>query len=84
MTDSTTPSGTNPEDVAPEEFIDRDAARDADDAGTREEADRDRSASDEPGGADDSGAEPGAPGNAEPMTDSTDGGLSGGDPGVEE
>ncbi len=29
-------------------------------------------------------AKPGAPGNAEPMTDSTDGGLEGGDPGVEE
>ena len=27
---------------------------------------------------------PGAPGNDEPMTDSTEGGLEGGDPGVEE
>ena len=27
---------------------------------------------------------PGAPGSDEPMTDSTDGGLEGGDPGVEE
>lgn len=30
------------------------------------------------------GDKPGAPGNVEPMTDSTDGGLEGGDPGVEE
>lgn len=30
------------------------------------------------------GDKPGAPGNDEPMTDSTDGGLEGGDPGVEE
>ena len=27
---------------------------------------------------------PGAPGNDDPMTDSTDGGLAGGEPGVEE
>lgn len=27
---------------------------------------------------------PGAPGNAEPMSESTDGGLDGGEPGVEE
>ncbi|WP_173923359.1 hypothetical protein [Agromyces sp. Marseille-P2726] len=27
---------------------------------------------------------PGAPGDAEPMTESTEGGLEGGDPGVEE
>lgn len=31
-----------------------------------------------------SAATPGAPGNDEPMSESTDGGLSGGDPGVEE
>jgi hypothetical protein len=30
------------------------------------------------------GDKPGAPGNAEPMTESTEGGLDGGDPGVEE
>lgn len=30
------------------------------------------------------GDKPGAPGNDEPMTDSTEGGLEGGDPGVEE
>jgi hypothetical protein len=47
---------------------------------------------DAPGRADDrsdssaqpAGDKPGAPGNDEPMTDSTDGGLEGGDPGVEE
>ena len=31
-----------------------------------------------------SGEVPGAPGSDEPMTDSTDGGLDAGDPGVEE
>ena len=31
-----------------------------------------------------SGDTPGAPGSDEPMTDSTDGGLDAGDPGVEE
>ena len=42
------------------------------------------------GGADDrpgdpeSPETPGAPGNADPMTESTDGGLEGGEPGVEE
>jgi hypothetical protein len=39
---------------------------------------------DRPGGDRPDETGPGAPGNAEPMSDSTDGGLDGGDPGVEE
>ncbi|GAA1830536.1 hypothetical protein [Agromyces salentinus] len=46
--------------------------------------DLDRS-NDQPAGGDrPDGVGPGAPGNAQPMTESTDGGLRGGDPGVEE
>ena len=39
---------------------------------------------DDPDRANAGADKPGAPGNDEPMTDSTDGGLDGGDPGVEE
>ena len=49
-----------------------------------DEAKLDRSADDAPGGDTPAGDQPDAPGNAEPLTDSTDGGLDGGDPGVEE
>lgn len=53
---------------------------------TREEAERLRNA---PGGEDAQGSEgsdetTGAATHAEPLSDSTDGGLEGGDPGVEE
>jgi hypothetical protein len=61
-----------PDDVTP---ISDDAER----ADAAERAD-DRSG----GSAQPAGDKPGAPGNDEPMTDSTDGGLEGGDPGVEE
>ncbi|MFD4421423.1 hypothetical protein ACFWN7_07960 [Agromyces sp. NPDC058484] len=61
-----------PDDVAsvPHDAERTDAAEQADDA------------SDAP--AQSGRDKPGAPGNAEPMTDSTDGGLEGGEPGVEE
>lgn len=69
MTDSTLP-----DDVTP---VPDDAKR-ADDPDRADDRDR----------ADATGQrspdKPGAPGNDEPMTDSTDGGLEGGDPGVEE
>ncbi|MFF2277089.1 hypothetical protein [Agromyces sp. NPDC058126] len=54
-------------------------ARDVEERERERDADPER-AEGESGGDD----VPGAPGNDEPMTDSTDGGLSGGDPGVEE
>ena len=74
MTDSTLPDDVNP--------VPGDAKRmdDPDRADARERAD----APDQPGGEQRGGNKPGAPGNDEPMTDSTDGGLGGGDPGVEE
>lgn len=57
--------------------------------GTPEQADLDEAALDrskdsKPGGDTPDTDQPAAPGNAEPLTDSTDGGLDGGDPGVEE
>ncbi|MRG59942.1 hypothetical protein GE115_08680 [Agromyces sp. CFH 90414] len=74
MTDSTRPDGSTPD-------RDADGEREPDDQELR---DLDRS-NDRPAGGDTAEGEgPGAPGNAEPMTESTDGGLSGGDPGVEE
>lgn len=73
MTDSTLP-----DDVTP---IPDDARR-ADAAGQADAAERAGDRSDAPAQPD--GDKPGAPGNDEPMTDSTDGGLEGGDPGVEE
>ena len=74
MTDSTLPDDVN--------RVPHDAQRmdDPDRADARERAD----APDQPGGEQRGGNKPGAPGNDEPMTDSTDGGLEGGDPGVEE
>ncbi len=63
---------TFPDDVTP---VPDDAER-ADAAGRADDR------SDAP--AQPAGDKPGAPGNDEPMTDSTDGGLEGGDPGVEE
>jgi hypothetical protein len=62
---------TLPDDISP-------IPDDAEGADEREQADR--SEAREPAGEN----VPGSPGNAEPMTDSTDGGLEGGDPGVEE
>lgn len=44
----------------------------------------DRADGDRPGGDQPEADKRGAPGNDEPMTDSTEGGLDGGDPGVEE
>lgn len=54
-------------------------ARDVEERERERDADPARAAGESSGNA-----VPGAPGNDEPMTDSTDGGLSGGDPGVEE
>ncbi|MFE6965176.1 hypothetical protein ACFVAJ_08690 [Agromyces sp. NPDC057679] len=54
-------------------------ARDVEERERERDADPERAAGESSGGS-----VPGAPGNDEPMTDSTDGGLSGGDPGVEE
>jgi hypothetical protein len=61
-----------PDDVSP---IPDDAGR----TDAAEQADDRSDASAQP-----AGDKPGAPGNDEPMTDSTEGGLEGGDPGVEE
>lgn len=81
---------TDPADTQPF-FSDADAA-DAQEQRTEagggptddELRDLDRS-NDAPAGGDRPDEEgPGAPGNAEPMTESTDGGLGAGDPGVEE
>ena len=74
MTDSTLPDDVTP---LPDEAARADAAGRADAASPRAD---DRS--DTPAQPD--GDKPVAPGNAEPMTESTDGGLEGGDPGVEE
>ncbi len=50
-----------------------------------EHSDQTQPADDRPGDREPAGEEtPGAPGSAAPMTESTDGGLEGGDPGVEE
>jgi hypothetical protein len=49
-----------------------------------DEADLDRSKNSKPGGDTPDSDQPAAPGHSEPLTDSTDGGLDGGDPGVEE
>ena len=80
MTDSTLPDDTAPiaDDTTP---TDTDT-----DTGGGGKDDDDRVAAggptDEPGEV--GAATPGAPTSAEPMTDSTEGGLEGGDPGVEE
>lgn len=68
MTDSTLPDDVTP---VPDDADQTDAAE--------REPDRSGGAPAQP-----DGDKPGAPGNAEPMTESTDGGLEGGDPGVEE
>jgi hypothetical protein len=83
MTDSTTPNGDTPD---PEEVgisTESQTTTDTEQADT-EQADLDRSADSKPGGDTPIGDQPAAPGNSEPLTDSTDGGLDGGDPGVEE
>jgi len=72
MTDSTPPDDATP---VPDG---RNRTDDPDRADGRADA------PDQPGGDRRGGNKPGAPGNDEPMTDSTDGGLEGGDPGVEE
>ena len=73
MTDSTLPDDTAPV-----------TGRTGTGGGSQDDDDRVAAdgPTDEPGevGAD----TPGAPSSAEPMTDSTEGGLEGGDPGVEE
>lgn len=74
MTDSTLPDDVTP---VPDDAERADSAGQTDAASPRAD---DRS--DTPARPD--GDQPGAPGNAEPMTESTDGGLEGGDPGVEE
>jgi hypothetical protein len=87
MTDSTTPNGDTPD---PEEVgisTESQTTTDTEQADTGRgdtEANLDRSANSKPGGDTPASDQPAAPGNSEPLTDSTDGGLDGGDPGVEE
>ena len=78
MTDSTLPNGSAPD---PQETW---MATDGKHTNEADEAKLDRSADDAPGGDVPDGEGAGSPGDTQPMTDSTDGGLDGGDPGVEE
>ena len=79
MTDSNLPDDTQPVRDDPERAPGKTGTGGSQSDDDRVAAD---GPSDEPGqvGAD----TPGAPSSAEPMTDSTEGGLEGGDPGVEE
>ena len=87
MTDSTLPEDLTPIPDGDERSGSSatDAAKEAEDRSPRaRQADEER-ADAKPAGADTAGADtPGAPTSDEPLTDSTDGGLEGGDPGVEE
>ncbi|WP_156891473.1 hypothetical protein [Agromyces subbeticus] len=75
MTDSTTPDGSAP---TPEDVKNAAGARESD--GNQADGKKEPAPATEPADKD----TPGAPTSSEPLTDSTDGGLDGGDPGVEE
>ncbi|WP_350348928.1 hypothetical protein ABIQ69_03025 [Agromyces sp. G08B096] len=80
MTDSTTPNGTNDDETA---GLGSEARNDSDTEQTTgsQSADTEQRTGEprEP-----NPDRPGAQGNDQPMSESTDGGLDGGDPGVEE
>jgi hypothetical protein len=71
MTDSTMPDGSNPD------------SGDSDEADETTQDDETTQADRVPSGAE-TQDKPGSPTSSAPLTDSTDGGLEGGDPGVEE
>ena len=87
MTDSTSPEDLTPIRDGDERSENRsaDAAEEARSRSPRAGRSDEERADAKPAGADTAGADtPGAPTSNEPLTDSTDGGLEGGDPGVEE
>lgn len=87
MTDSILPEDVTPIPDSDEraETESTDAAEEARNRSPRAGQSDEERADAEPAGANTAGGDtPGAPSSDEPLTDSTDGGLEGGDPGVEE